>query len=93
MGVITMTFGNRPNDKTVLKDVNKRLMRMGTQSKVTASVRSGAVTLTGTLQFENQRRVMIRAANQVSGVRNVVDQMTVKPKQRADADPSRSRGV
>lgn len=84
-----MSFGNRPNDKALLKDVNKRLMRTGTQTKVTASVSSGAVTLTGTIQYEHQRRTIIRAANQVSGIRNVADQMTVQPKKRPDADQPR----
>ena len=86
-----MSYGDRPNDKALLKDVTKRLMRTGTQTKVTAAVSSGAVTLTGALQYEHQRRTMIRAVNQVSGIRNVVDQMTVQPKKRADAD-SQTRG-
>ena len=69
-----------------LKEVNKKLMRTGTQTKVTASVSGGYVTITGTLQYETQRRTIMRAANQVSGVRQVVDQMTVQPKKRVDAD-------
>ena len=73
-----MAFGNKIPDKTILKDVNKKLMRTGTQSKVTASVSSGYVTLRGVLQYENQRRTLVRAANQVSGVRHVADQMTVE---------------
>jgi osmotically-inducible protein OsmY len=75
-----MAFGNKTPDKTILKDVNRKLMRTGTQSKVTASVASGYVTLRGVLQYENQRRTLIRAANQVSGVRHVADQMTVEPR-------------
>ena len=67
-------------DKTLVKEVNKKLMRAGTQSRVTASVNGGIVTLTGALQHEHQRRTLIRAANQVSGVRQVVDQMTMQPK-------------
>ena len=86
-----MSFGNRPNDKALLKDVNKRLMRTGTQTKITASVSGGRVTLIGTLQYEHQRRNIIRSANYVNGVRNVVDQMTVQPKKRVDADPPPSR--
>ena len=75
-----MAFENRIPDKTILKDVDRKLMRTGTQSKVTASVSSGYVTLRGVLQYENQRRTIIRAANQVSGVRHVADQMTVEPR-------------
>lgn len=79
-----MPIGNRVPDQTLLREVNKRLMRAGTQTKVTATISSGSVTLTGSLQYETQRRVLIRAANQVGGVRQVVDQMTVQPKKRTD---------
>ena len=75
-----MAFGKQVPDKTLLNEVNKKLMRTGIQTKVTASVNGGSVTLTGALQHENQRRTLIRAVNQVSGVRQVVDQMTVQPK-------------
>ena len=74
---------NETNDKTLLQQVNKRLMRTGTggTTRVTASVRRGDVTLTGTLQYEIQRKTLIRAATSVGGVRRVVDQMViVKPK-------------
>jgi len=87
-----MSFADRPNDKALLKDVNKRLMRTGTQTKITASVIGGRVTLTGTLQYEHQRRNILRSATYVNGVRTVVDQMTVQPKKRVDADPPPSRG-
>ena len=67
-------------DKTLVKEVNKKLMRAGSQTKVTAFVNGGIVTLRGALTHEHQRRTLIRAANQVSGVRQVVDQMTMQPK-------------
>lgn len=75
-----MVFGNKIPDKSILKDVDRKLMRTGTQSKITATVSSGYVTLRGVLQYENQRRPVMRAANQVSGVRHVTDQMTVQAK-------------
>ena len=80
-----MALGNAIPDKTLLRDVNKKLLRAGTQTKVTASVNGGCLTLTGTLQYEIQRRPILRAVNQVSGVRRVVDQMTLKAKKRSDA--------
>ncbi|MFO7903644.1 MAG: BON domain-containing protein [Pirellulaceae bacterium] len=79
-----MPFGNRVPDKTLLKEVNRKLMRTGTQSTIIASVKGGYVTLTGPLQYEMQRRTLIRVTNQVSGVRQVTDKMTVKPKKRVD---------
>ena len=79
-----MALGNAIPDKTLLRDVNKKLLRAGTQTKVTASVSGGYLTLTGTLQFEIQRRPILRAVNQVSGIRRVADQMTVQTKKRSD---------
>jgi osmotically-inducible protein OsmY len=79
-----MALGNAIPDKTLLKDVNKKLLRAGTQTKITASVRGGCLTLTGTLQYEVQRRPVMRAVNQVSGIRQVIDQMTVQAKKRTD---------
>ena len=75
-------FGERIPDKTILSQVNKKLVRAGTQAKIIASVSGGAVTLAGILQYDHQRRALIRVASQVSGVRNVIDQMTVQPKKR-----------
>lgn len=80
-----MALGNAIPDKTLLRDVQKKLLRAGTQTKVTANVSGGRLTLTGTLQFEIQRRPILRAVNQVAGIRGVVDQMTMKPKKRTDA--------
>ena len=75
-----MVFGNQIPDKTLLKALNKKLMRTGIQAKIAATVKGGCVVLTGALQYENQRRTVVRAANQVSGVRNIMDQMTIQPR-------------
>ncbi len=71
-------------DKTVLQKVNRRLGTTGTASSshVTADVRKGEVTLSGTLQYENQRRPLIRATSTVEGVRRVIDRLRVVPKKR-----------
>jgi len=71
------------DDKTLLKQVNQRLMRAGTgggKSRIAAAISRGDVTLTGMLQYEMQRRTAVRAASSVSGVRRVIDQMKVEPK-------------
>lgn len=67
-------------DKTLLKKINQRVARagVGSQSKVTVTIRNGHVTLTGTLQYANQRRPLVRAASSVEGVRSVSDQMQLK---------------
>jgi osmotically-inducible protein OsmY len=70
-------FGrNAMPDKDLLKGVNQRLARTGTsQSKVSAAVQHGTVTLTGDLQYEGQRGPIVKAASRAPGVRQVVDQM------------------
>jgi osmotically-inducible protein OsmY len=77
-------FANQIPDKSLLRSINKNLQRTGTNSKIVASVKSGYVTLTGVLQYENQRRNIVRVTNQVNGVRHVVDQMTVRPPKRVE---------
>ena len=68
------------SDKTLLKKVNQRLARgsLGSQSHVTAMVRNGQATLSGSIQYENQRRPALRAASGVDGVSGVVDQLQVQ---------------
>lgn len=78
-------FGrNQIPDKDLLKTVNRRLDRTGSgsQSKITASVRSGTVTLTGKLQYERQRSPIVKAVSSVAGVRQVLDQLQTPPKTR-----------
>src|SRR3989339_2150669 len=52
------------------------------QSKITVTVRNGHVTLSGTLQYDTQRRSLLNAARGAVGVRNVVDQLQTKPKEK-----------
>ncbi len=76
-------FGqNRISDGDLLKSVNQKLSRTGTasQSKVTAAVRGGMVTLTGNLQYANQRIEIVKAAGRSPGVRQVIDNMQVVAK-------------
>jgi len=79
-----MTLGNQMPDKTLLKQVNQKLQRSGTgsQSRVTATVRSGDVTLSGTIGYEYQRRTILRSASGIGGVRRVIDQLRLEPKQK-----------
>jgi osmotically-inducible protein OsmY len=72
------------SDRDLLKSVNQRLMRTGTsgQSRVTAQVRSGVVTLSGTLNYEIHRRAIVQAVARATGVRQVVDQMTLVDKKK-----------
>jgi osmotically-inducible protein OsmY len=76
---------NGADDKTLLKQVNQRLMRVGTggKTRVTATVSRGDVTLSGVIQHEMQRRTLVRAAASAPGIRRVIDQLKLevqKPK-------------
>jgi hypothetical protein len=79
-----MFGGNQESDKALLKSVSRRLERTGTQSRLTATVQGGTVTIRGKLRFENQRRAIVKSISGVSGVRNVVDQLVAPPKMRPD---------
>lgn len=78
-------------DKSVLQKVNQKLSRMGgAQGKVNASVTRGDVTLSGTIQYEMQRASIIKVATSVPGVRRVIDQLKLRPKEkRMDPQPPR----
>jgi len=68
------------SDQAILKKVNQRLARtgLGSRCRVTVGVRNGQVTLSGNIQYENQRRPAVRAANGVDGVKGVSDQLQVE---------------
>ncbi len=68
------------DDKALLKSVQRRLERTGMRNKVTATMRSGTVTVSGQLQYEKQRIQIIGAVKGVSGVRQVIDQLKSPPK-------------
>jgi len=76
---------NDLSDKELLKAVNKKLSRTGTgaSSRITATVRQGNITLAGTLQYEMQRVPLIKAAQGVEGVRQVIDNLQSPPSARS----------
>jgi hypothetical protein len=76
-------FGqNATSDKELLKNVNRRLQRSGSQAGITASVQNGTVTISGKLRAEDQRLTIVRALRSVNGVRNVIDQLQAPPKKQ-----------
>ena len=79
-----LSYQDRVPDKAIERKVNQRLGRagLGSQSKVTAVVRNGQVTISGTLQYDTQRRSVLNSARGVQGVRNVVDQLQTIPKKK-----------
>lgn len=76
-----MSFAKQVPDKTLLRSVTQKLAQRsaGSGSKIVATVSSGAVTLSGTLAQEYQRRPITSAMSGIGGVRRVIDHMTVVP--------------
>lgn len=60
---------------------------------VQAEVQDGVVTLTGELDYNFQRQNILKNIEHVSGVVNIVDQMTVKPKVSASDVEDRIKGA
>jgi osmotically-inducible protein OsmY len=78
-----MTLRNQIPDKTLLKTVLQNMMRKGTNSsRVTATARSGDVTIAGTIDYEHQRRSVVNSANNIPGVKRVIDQLRVAKRKR-----------
>lgn len=78
-----MALGNQVPDKTLLRSVQQRMMRKGVSaSRVTATVRNGDVTITGTIDFEHERRAIINAPNGIPGAKRIIDQLRVESRKR-----------
>jgi len=77
-----MSHQGSVSDRAILKKVNQHLARMslGAHCRVNAAIHNGQVILSGTLQYENQRRPALKAARSVEGVRAVLDQLQVQPR-------------
>ena len=71
-------------DRTIVQQVIQRLATRGLRSpcKIEVQSRNGEVTLTGAIQYPHQRAAARNAAATASGVRNVVDQLTIKPPEK-----------
>lgn len=78
-----MPIRNQIPDKTLLKSVIQQFTRKGVSAvRIKASVSGGTVTIAGTIDYDHQRRSILNAANSVTGVRNVIDQLCVEKKKR-----------
>jgi osmotically-inducible protein OsmY len=80
LGVSTMQRSSQVPDKRICQKVEQRVSRagLGSQARIKVQVRKGDVTLSGTLQYDRERRPVLRAARGVEGVRGIVDQLHVK---------------
>jgi osmotically-inducible protein OsmY len=69
------------SDPKIIQNITRRISGGGIRapSRVTVNVAKGEVTLSGTLQYEHQRQVAVRAANGEPGVRRVIDNLRTTP--------------
>ena len=74
-----MSLRNKVPDKTLQTTVNRKLQQksVGT-GRITATVRSGDVTVTGTIKHETERRPVIRCISAIPGIGRVVDQLRLE---------------
>jgi osmotically-inducible protein OsmY len=74
-------MGAMGSDRGVIQQVNQRLASRGIRNpcKIDVTSKNGEVTLTGSIQYPQQRATAMHAASTASGVRHVVDRMTIKP--------------
>jgi osmotically-inducible protein OsmY len=68
-------------DSTISQRVSEQLANCGIRApcRITAVTNKGNVTLTGMIQYEYQRRTVMRSTSAIEGVRGVVDRMQVIP--------------
>lgn len=70
-------------DKTLLKSVLQNMTGKGVNvSRIKATVQSGSVTITGTIDYDHERRSITNSVNSITGVKRVVDQLQVEKKKR-----------
>ena len=76
-----MKYEVKIQDPAISQKVQEKLQSLGVRapSHVMVASSKGNVTLSGTLQYEHQRHVAVRATRAVTGVQRVVDQMQVIP--------------
>jgi len=68
-------------DRTIALAVTQRLATRGIRApcRIDVQSRNGEVTLSGSIQYPHQRTAAMQAASTTSGVRHLVDRLTLKP--------------
>jgi osmotically-inducible protein OsmY len=67
-------------DKTINRQVQAKIAGrgLGSPCRIAVLTLKGEVTLTGSVQYAQQKITAVQAANGVSGVKRVVDRLVVK---------------
>ena len=87
-----MMYEAKISDPMISQKVSQQLANYGMRApcRITVATRKGNVTLTGAIQYEYQRRTVMRATSAIDGVRGVVDHMQViPPMQHWNSNPQR----
>jgi osmotically-inducible protein OsmY len=76
-----MMHQEKVKDTVITQKVKEKLSGAGIRAPchVTAVSTNGQVTVSGSIQFEHQRPIALRAIRGVTGVQRVVDQMRLLP--------------
>jgi osmotically-inducible protein OsmY len=74
-------YGSRNNDAALTQQVNNKLASRGIRSPCHVGVQTqdGNVTLSGTVRYAHQKGAAVQVTAGVTGVRRVIDQLTVRP--------------
>lgn len=67
-------------DNSITRHVQGRIAGrgLGSPCRIAVATSKGEVTLSGTVQYAQQKTTAVQAANSVAGVRRVVDRLLVK---------------
>lgn len=67
-------------DKTITRHVQGKIAGrgLGSPCRITVATVKGEVTLSGTVQYAQQKSTAVQVAGGVAGVRRVVDRLVVK---------------
>ena len=77
-------LGKHVPDKELSKTINKKLVRISAPTKVTADVRSGTVTMTGQLRYDQERKQITKTVSAIPVVEQLIDLMKSPPKKAVD---------
>lgn len=67
-------------DRTITRQVQGKIAGrgLGAPCRITVDTIKGEVTLSGTVQYQQQKQTATQASMGISGVKRVVDRLTVK---------------
>jgi hypothetical protein len=82
-----MGLNNQIPDKTLLQTVLRKMAQKGAGARVSATVRSGDATVTGSIAYEHERKAIIRSVSGVQGIRRVIDQLQLVVKKKINLGP------